>query len=119
MKRGEIYMASIERKKGSETGGKRPVIVIQNDIANKYSPVVICAPITHRLKHMDLPTHVFLKDELKFPSIIQLEQITTLDKSKLGIRICKLDHEKMKEVDNAIMVSLGLMAIIKKGEEND
>lgn len=119
MKRGEIYMASIERKKGSETGGKRPVVVIQNDIANKYSPVVICAPITHRLKHMDLPTHVFLKDELKFPSIIQLEQITTLDKSKFGMRICKLSSERMKEIDDAIMISLGLMVTARKGAKID
>jgi len=108
IKRGEIYFADLDKGTGSEQGGSRPVIVIQNNIGNKYSPTVIVSTITSRDKK-PLPTHVYVDSStsgLMKNSTITLEQIKTLDKTRLKQRIGKIDN--MKQVDKAIMVSFGI-----------
>ncbi len=110
IKRGELYYADLSPIKGSEQGGVRPVLILQNDIGNKYSPTVIVAAITSRLYKAKLPTHISLDAEnygLSKDSIILLEQIRTIDKLRLLDRIGELNKEKMKEVDNALLISLG------------
>ena len=108
--RGDIYYADLSPVVGSEQGGQRPVLVIQNNVGNKYSPTIIVAAITSQLSKAKLPTHIELSsDKYNLPkdSVILLEQIRTIDKRRLGSRVCKLDMIKMKEVDKAILVSLG------------
>ena len=110
IKRGELYYADLSPIKGSEQGGVRPVLILQNDIGNKYSPTVIVAAITSRLYKAKLPTHISLDAEnygLSKDSIILLEQIRTIDKLRLLDRIGELNKEKMKEVDNALLISSG------------
>lgn len=110
IKRGELYFADLSPVLGSEQGGVRPVLILQNDIGNKYSPTVIIAAITSRLYKAKLPTHISLDAEnfgLSKDSIILLEQIRTIDKQRLRERIGELSHIKMKEVDNALLISLG------------
>ena len=110
IKRGELYYADLSPVQGSEQGGVRPVLILQNDIGNKYSPTVIVAAITSRLYKAKLPTHICLDAEnygLSKDSIILLEQIRTIDKLRLKDRIGELNKDKMKEVDNALLISLG------------
>lgn len=110
IKRGEIYYADLSPVVGSEQGGIRPVIIIQNDIGNKYSPTVIVAAITSQLTKAKIPTHVELSArEYNLPkdSVILLEQIRTIDKRRLKERISNLDSAKMHKVDLATLVSLG------------
>ena len=110
IKRGEIYYADLSPVLGSEQGGVRPVLIIQNDIGNKYSPTVIVSAITSKLYKAKLPTHISLDAEtfgLNKDSIILLEQIRTIDKLRLKEKICELNENKMKEVDNALLISLG------------
>ena len=112
VKRGEIYFADLSPVVGSEQGGVRPVLVIQNDVGNKFSPTVIVSAITSQLSKAKLPTHVELcKEEYNLPkdSVLLLEQIRTLDKSRLKEKIATLDDRKMKEVARAIVISLGLV----------
>ena len=109
--RGEIYYADLSPVVGSEQGGIRPVLVVQNDVGNKYSPTIIVAAITSQLTKAKLPTHIELdKDEshLIKDSVILLEQLRTLDKRRLKERICVLDENKMQKVNVAIMISLAL-----------
>lgn len=108
--RGEIYLANLNPYKGSEQGGKRPVIIIQNDVGNHYSPTVIVAAVTSRFfKKRALPTHVPLdNEELEKNSLALLEQIRTIDKSRLIRKIGRVPEEKMKEIGAAIHVSLDL-----------
>ena len=111
VKRGDIFYADLSPVVGSEQGGVRPVLVIQNDIGNKYSPTVICAAITSQINKAKLPTHVEIiatNYELVKNSVILLEQIRTIDKKRLKEKICNLDKNLMKEVDKSIMVSFGL-----------
>ena len=111
IKRGDIFYADLSPVVGSEQGGLRPVLVIQNDIGNKYSPTVIVSAITSKMSKAKLPTHIgvyanqvgLLKD-----SVILLEQIRTIDKTRLKEKMGHLDSEKMNEVNNAITVSFGL-----------
>lgn len=105
--RGEIYMVDLKISVGSEQSGYRPVLVIQNDVGNKYSPTVIVAAITSSISKALLPTHVELPGELSKTSIVLLEQMRTLDKSRLKQKVTTLTREKMKEIDRAILVSLG------------
>ena len=108
--RGDIYLANLNPYKGSEQGGKRPVIIIQNDVGNYYSPTVIVAAVTSRFfKKRALPTHVPLdNEELEKNSLALLEQIRTIDKSRLIRKIGRVPKETMEEIDQAIFVSLAL-----------
>lgn len=110
MKRGEVYMADLSPVKGSEQGGVRPVLVIQNNIGNRYSPTVIIAAITSQIHKAKLPTHVEIGKEygLEKDSVILLEQIRTIDKHRLKFKITELDDEMMVKVENAINISLGM-----------
>lgn len=111
VKRGEIYFADLSPVVGSEQGGVRPVLIIQNDIGNRFSPTVIVAAITAQIQKAKLPTHVEIKADkhgLERDSVILLEQIRTLDKQRLTDRITKLDDEMMRKVDRALEISLGL-----------
>lgn len=110
IRRGEIYYADLSPVVGSEQGGVRPVLIIQNDVGNKYSPTVIVAAITSQLGKAKLPTHIDLSAEkynLPKNSVALLEQIRTLDKRRLRDKVTFLDDLKMKEVNRAILISLG------------
>ncbi len=112
VKRGDIYYADLSPVVGSEQGGLRPVLIIQNDVGNKYSPTVIAAAITSRMGKTKLPTHIDVHAEragLARDSIVLLEQLRTLDKRRLRERLGHLDEEMMHEIDTAIAVSLGLV----------
>lgn len=111
VKRGCVYMADLNPVKGSEQGGRRPVLVIQNDVGNKYSSTVIVAAITSHIEKSSLPTHVELSAEkhgLEKDSVVLLEQIRTIDKSRLDFKITELDKITMMRVDEALKISLGL-----------
>ncbi len=111
VKRGDIYYADLSPVVGSEQGGMRPVLIIQNDVGNRYSPTVIAAAITSRMGKTRLPTHIDVyadKVGLTKDSVILLEQVRTLDKRRLGEKMGHLDDDVMAEVNNAIAVSFGL-----------
>ena len=111
VKRGDIYYADLSPVVGSEQGGIRPVLVIQNDIGNKYSPTVIAAAITSHIKKATMPTHIELaaKDYgLNKDSVILLEQIRTIDKRRLREKIGRIDDGLMASVNNALSISFGL-----------
>ena len=112
--RGDIYLANLNPYKGSEQGGKRPVIIIQNDVGNHYSPTVIVTAVTSRFfKKRALPTHVPLANaELEKNSLALHEQIRTIDKSRLIRKIGRVPEEKMKEINQAIHVSLSLGQLV-------
>ncbi len=106
--RGDVYMVDLETGKGSEQNGVRPAVVLQNNIGNKYSKTVIIACITTKYKKI-LPTHIILKNnELKENSRVLLEQVRTVDKSRLINHICKLNEDELVNIDKALMVSVGL-----------
>ena len=112
VKRGEIYYADLSPVVGSEQGGMRPVLIIQNDVGNRYSPTVIAAAITSRLGKTKLPTHIDVHAQragLSRDSVVLLEQLRTLDKRRLKERMGRLDEDMMREIDTAIAVSLGLL----------
>ena len=112
VKRGELYFADLSPVVGSEQGGIRPVLVVQNDIGNKYSPTVIAAAITSKLNKAKLPTHIELSSKeygLEKDSVVLLEQIRTLDKKRLRAKIGELEDFKMSEVNKAMMISLGVI----------
>ena len=111
IRRGDIYYADLRPVVGSEQGGIRPVLIIQNDVGNKHSPTVICAAITSRMNKAKLPTHVELNPrrcDMVRDSVILLEQLRTIDKQRLKERICHIDEELQQEVDRALMISLEL-----------
>ncbi len=113
VKRGEIYYADLSPVVGSEQGGVRPVLIVQNDIGNRYSPTVIAAAITSQRDKNKLPTHIELEPThcgLTKESIVLLEQIRTLDKRRLKERMGRLDEESMGRIDHALEVSFGLDA---------
>ena len=110
IKRGELYYADLSPVVGSEQGGIRPVLVVQNDVGNKYSPTVIAAAVTSKINKAKLPTHIELPSEsygFARDSVILLEQIRTLDKRRLKERIGELNELTMSKVDKAILISLG------------
>lgn len=108
VKRGEIYYADLSPVVGSEQGGVRPAVIIQNDTGNKYSPTTIVAPITSR-KKARLPTHVLIDNScLKHASLILLEQIRIIDKTRLRECIGKLTEEELRKLDIAVAASLNL-----------
>lgn len=108
IKRGDIYYADLgfDKNAGSEQQGERPVVIIQNDIGNKYSPTVIVASVTSQTNKAKLPVHVDC--HLERNSVILLEQIRTLDKRKLKERIGRLDYLEMKSLNEALKLSVGL-----------
>ena len=110
IKRGEIYYADLNPVVGSEQGGIRPIIVLQNDVGNKYSPTVIAAATTSRLTKAKLPTHIELTRQdspLPKDSVVLLEQIRTIDKSRIKEKIGELSPDLMERINNALIVSLG------------
>jgi len=111
VKRGDIYYADLRPVVGSEQGGIRPVLIIQNDVGNAHSPTVIVAAITSKLHKTQLPTHINLDSrscELIKDSVILLEQIRTIDKQRLKSMVCRLDAETMEKVDKALKISLAI-----------
>ena len=109
--RGDIFYADLSPVVGSEQGGVRPVLIVQNDVGNKYSPTVIIAAITSQLTKAKLPTHIELSKEkynLAKDSVVLLEQLRTLDKRRLTTRISSVDNLIMKQIDIAMMISLGI-----------
>lgn len=110
IKRGELYYADLSPVVGSEQGGVRPILIVQNDTGNKYSPTVIAAAVTSKMTKAKLPTHIELSEGefgLAKNSVILLEQIRTLDKRRLKERIGELSPLKMKRVNTALLISLG------------
>ena len=110
IKRGDIYYADLSPVVGSEQGGVRPVLVVQNDIGNKYSPTVIVCAITSKLTKAKLPTHIELESsEYNLPkdSVCLLEQIRTLDKRRLKEKLSYVGGKKMEDVERALLISLG------------
>lgn len=109
VKRGDIFYADLRPVVGSEQGGIRPVLIIQNDTGNRHSPTVICAAITSRQNKAKLPTHVEI-DSMKYnivkDSVILLEQLRTIDKKRLKDKVCHLDNEIITQVNKALQVSL-------------
>ena len=111
VKRGDIYYADLSPVVGSEQGGMRPVLIIQNDVGNRYSPTVIAAAITSRMGKTRLPTHIDIYAEkagLAKDSVVLLEQIRTLDKRRLKEKMGHLDDSIMNEINGAIAISFGL-----------
>ena len=109
--RGDIYYADLRPVIGSEQGGIRPVLIIQNDIGNRHSPTVICAAITSKMNKAKLPTHVDLagrENGLAKNSVVLVEQVRTIDKTRLKEYICTLDKQIMEQVDQALLISMGL-----------
>lgn len=114
IKRGDIYYADLSPVVGSEQGGIRPVLVVQNDIGNKYSPTVIAAAITSQINKAKLPTHIEISAQeygLLKDSVILMEQIRTIDKKRLREKIGRLDDELMDKVNEALTISFGLADI--------
>ena len=110
VKRGDIFYADLSPVVGSEQGGIRPVLIVQNDIGNKFSPTVICAAITSQINKAKLPTHIEISANdfgLQKDSVILLEQIRTIDKKRLRERIGRLDDELMEKVNEALLISFG------------
>ena len=111
VKRGDIYYADLSPVVGSEQGGVRPVLIVQNDVGNKYSPTVIAAAITSQREKAKLPTHIQLDAQgrgLSKDSVVLLEQIRTIDKKRLKERMGSLDDSSMNQVDRALSISFGL-----------
>ena len=111
VKRGDIFYADLSPVIGSEQGGTRPVLVIQNDVGNKYSPTVIAAAITSRMGKNKLPTHIDIYADrvgLAKDSVVLLEQVRTIDKQRLGEKMGHLDDDTMNAVDDAMAISFGL-----------
>lgn len=111
IKRGDIFYADLRPVIGSEQGGIRPVLIVQNDTGNKHSPTVICAAITSKMNKAKLPTHVELDADrygIIKDSVILLEQVRTIDKSRLKEKVCHLDNDVLKKIDKALIISLSL-----------
>ena len=112
IKRGDIYYADLSPVVGSEQGGVRPVLIVQNDVGNKYSPTVIAAAITSKINKAKLPTHIELSAidyGLTKDSVVLLEQIRTIDKKRLKERIGELPQNTMSRVNDALLISLGFI----------
>ena len=111
MKRGDVYYADLRPVIGSEQGGIRPVLIVQNNIGNKHSPTIICAAITSKMNKAKLPTHIELEAKLyqmEKDSVILLEQLRTIDKKRLKDKVCHLDDTIMEKVNRGLEISLEL-----------
>jgi mRNA interferase MazF len=114
VKRGDIYFANLNPVMGSEQGGVRPVLILQNDVGNTYSPTTIVAAITSKIKKAKLPTHVEIpaeKSKLDRDSVVLLEQIRTIDKKRLEEKVAHLDLETVEKVNEALLISFGLVSL--------
>ena len=112
IKRGDIFYADLRPVVGSEQGGVRPVLIIQNDIGNKHSPTVICAAITSKMNKAKLPTHIEIEASaygIMRDSVILLEQLRTIDKRRLKDKICHLNKEQLASLDEALKITLDLL----------
>lgn len=113
VKRGEIYYADLSPVVGSEQGGVRPVLIVQNDVGNRYSPTVIAAAITSQKEKAKLPTHIEINAQscgLARNSTVLLEQIRTIDKRRLKEKMGTLDEQSMNQINSALSISFGLQA---------
>ena len=111
IKRGDIFYADLRPVVGSEQGGIRPVLIVQNDVGNRHSPTIICAAITSKMNKAKLPTHIELsagKYDMVKDSVILLEQLRTIDKKRLKDKVCHLDDDIMRQVNRGLMISLEL-----------
>ncbi len=111
MRRGDVYYADLRPVIGSEQGGIRPVLIVQNDVGNKHSPTVICAAITSKMNKAKLPTHIELDShryEMVKDSVVLLEQLRTIDKKRLKDKVCHLDQDVMEKVNRGLLISLAL-----------
>ncbi len=111
IRRGDIYYADLSPVTGSEQGGVRPVLIIQNNIGNRHSPTVICAAITSKMNKAKLPTHIEIsagRYQIVKNSVVLLEQIRTIDKQRLREYVCHVDQELMQKVEKALKISLEL-----------
>ena len=111
MRRGDVYYADLRPVIGSEQGGIRPVLIVQNDVGNKHSPTVICAAITSKMNKAKLPTHIELNAtmyDMDKDSVVLLEQLRTIDKKRIKDQVCNLYGDIMRRVNRALMVSLEL-----------
>lgn len=111
IRRGDIYYADLSPVVGSEQGGVRPVLIVQNDVGNRFSPTVIAAAITSQRSKADLPTHIMLNSHntgLSKDSVVLLEQVRTIDKHRLQERMGRLDNMSMSQVNQALSISFGL-----------
>lgn len=108
--RGDVFYADLSPVVGSEQGGVRPVLVIQNDVGNKYSPTVIIAAITSQTNKTKLPTHVNVNPQMGLPknSVVLLEQVRTIDKRRLRDKVGSFDSKTMQRVDDSLKISVGL-----------
>lgn len=114
VKRGDLFYADLSPVVGSEQGGSRPVLVVQNNVGNRYSPTVIVAAITSRIQKPKMPTHVGLRggiDGVERDSVVLLEQIRTIDKQRLQDKLAELSATKMAAVDKALTIFVGLTAL--------
>lgn len=115
VKRGDIYYADLSPVIGSEQGGVRPVLIVQNDVGNKYSPTIIVAAITSQINKAKLPTHIEINskdyERLNKDSVILLEQIRTIDKKRLKEKVGSVSKELVSKVDEALIISLGLIEL--------
>ena len=111
IRRGDIYYADLRPVVGSEQGGVRPVLIIQNDMGNRHSPTVICAAITSRMSKAQLPTHVVIDSRccsIVKDSVVLLEQLRTIDKQRLREKVCHLEEDMIRQIDEALRVSLDI-----------
>ena len=111
VKRGDIFYADLSPVIGSEQGGIRPVLIVQNNVGNRYSPTIICAAITSQINKAKLPTHIEIDSQIYTlikDSVVLLEQVRTIDKKRLREKICHLDDELMDKVNRALTISFGL-----------
>lgn len=111
VRRGDVFYADLRPVIGSEQGGIRPVLIIQNDMGNRHSPTVICAAITSKMNKAKLPTHVELDSkryEMVKDSVVLLEQLRTIDKKRLKDKVCHLDEDILEKVNHALLISLEL-----------
>lgn len=119
IRRGDLVVADLSPVVGSEQGGLRPVLVIQNDVGNRFSPTVIIAAITSQIEKSKLPTHVELSARefgLTRNSVVLLEQVRTIDKRRIQQKLGRLDSKTMELVDDALAISLGLVNILSGSE---
>lgn len=121
IRRGDVFYADLNPAIGSEQGGIRPVLVIQNNLGNQFSPTVLIAPITSKVaKKVNLPTHCKIEGEfLELDSMVLLEQIRTIDKTRLGKHLGRVDVKQMNSLGKAIKISTGLIDPAKEKNKND
>ena len=120
IKRGELYYADLSPVVGSEQGGIRPVLIVQNDVGNKYSPTIIAAAITSKINKAKLPTHIELAAldyGLQRDSVVLLEQIRTIDKRRLKEKVSYIGGKKMKDIERALLISLGFFDKVTNMED--